>query len=797
MEMSLEELKNKLDEAVRKKFGTVNGTTDSWKYYVVETFDDYVIARGTDGELFQIPYSVDTNEEIQLGDAVEVETAYVPVANAAVFLARDAAADDPFTFSIQVMKAGFANGHVAIDGKPLRQYFPPEVVAEVAAAVNGARFGRRHPAPDENEAVDATRTAGWCDNGGMSGDAAIAQLHLLKSETQLQAMLSAARDANKLDLFGISALGFFGFRKAKINGEDVLYATKCAKLTSVDLCAEAAAGGKFLDNVRLAASAAVRAEISRMQRDAVRKTSLASSGENHGSPKGAGRNNGDGAMKEQILKLLAALRKVNATSADELNTEFTNLPEDKHTEFLAKVAEAIATLPAQATAAAASATESTVVQTALAQAQSVLADAKKIQSAQLVATMLAAAKLPVPAADLVRSHLKDRVVEAAEIEAEITSVRTAFAAFSNVGRVGGNGTVLVGLDSTDKVQLAMDQLLGVKESAGKGVTPFRGLRDAYGFITGDRECRFGAEGGFLKVSEAVASTDFPNILANSMTKRALQDYAEVGKGGIDQLYTVADGISDFKTQDRVRDGYFGDIPIVAENGPYTELAKPTDEKIQYVLQKRGGLLTISEETIRNDDLQKVKNWPGKIVRAYRRTLKQFITNLLVNNVTYDADTVALFHASHNNLGSTALSATELAAREIILMKQTEKDSGKPLGLRLAWLVVPIDLMQTAIQINQNNEGTNPFFHRFGANNERIIVNELMTDANDWYYGADKNEAPCIEIAFLDGVEEPQILIANDPRIGLMLTNDQIVYKVKGGFGGDVIDFRGIGKNVVA
>jgi hypothetical protein len=61
---------------------------------------------------------------------------------------------------------------------------------------------------------------------------------------------------------------------------------------------------------------------------------------NDGSPKGAGRNNG-GAMKTRILKVLEALRKLNAGSADKLTTEFNGLSEDKHGDFLDKVTESV------------------------------------------------------------------------------------------------------------------------------------------------------------------------------------------------------------------------------------------------------------------------------------------------------------------------------------------------------------------------------------------------------------------------------------------------------------------------
>src|SRR5579859_1111014 len=179
-------------------------------------------------------------------------------------------------------------------------------------------------------------------------------------------------------------------------------------------------------------------------------------------------------------------------------------------------------------------------------------------------------------------------------------------------------------DTRDKAQLAMDALFGVKEAlADRNARPFRGIREAYTHCTGDADFFFLNRGdGFYRTSEAIATTDFPNILLNSMTKQLLQDYADYTAAffpGLEKLY-VSTKPGDYKSQDRVRLGYLSDLPTVAESGPYTELTKPTDEKVSYSLTKKGGLLTVSEETIRNDDLGKIMQFPQRIARAARHTL---------------------------------------------------------------------------------------------------------------------------------------------------------------------------------
>jgi hypothetical protein len=342
----------------------------------------------------------------------------------------------------------------------------------------------------------------------------------------------------------------------------------------------------------------------------------------------------------------------------------------------------------------------------------------------------------------------------------------------------------------------MDGLLGVKEARSSGVRPFCGIREAYSYCTGDADCSQVDRGGFYRVSEAIATTDFPNILANSLTKRLIQDYAEFQiVPGLEKLYTTT-RLGDYKPQDRVRLGYLGDLPTVAEAGPYTELTKPTDEKITYSVVKKGGLLTVSEEAIRNDDLSKLAQFPQRMARAARHTLATFVSSFFITPPNYDPDGLAWFHATHVNLGVTALSSTELDARAILLAKQAEKDSTNRLGLTLDWIMIPIDLRPAAMQINRNMLATNNWYQKFGVNEENIIVNPLLTDANDWYGGSFPSSAPSLEIGFLDGYDIPQIYAANLATQGTQFTNDQMQFKVKWVFGGKPIDFRSVFKEVV-
>lgn len=791
-DVSYDDINAQIYAQLRDKFG--NDASGFPRYYVVETFPTYVITRGPDGELYRIPYSFGDNDgdgdsdDVILGDPQEVEVAYVPVSESAQFIVEGAAEDDGYTWPVQIIQEGFAGGEV--DGQSLPHYYSSATVSQFAEAANGARFGRRHPGPLEKE-DDPDRIAGFFSEGKVVGKSAQAKLHLLKNETALRDKLVAMKEAGQNNLLGLSVLGYAEFKPGTIQGRKALISGKLAKLVSIDLVTEAGAGGKFLNPMRVAASAASSiAEIAEMQKRAIKPTT------NNGSSNDASRQ-GANRMKQQIMKLLEALRERNAARATELTSEFNALKDEQHADFLVKVSEALASEPAKAAAAAAGAaapTEGGDVK----KVQEMLARAEKLDAKNRLESKLGTSKLPQPAMALVREHLSAQTPTDEQIDAEIKSVREAFAAFTNVGKVNSTGVVVTGRDTQDKMVLAVEGMFGVREALKSGVKPFRGIREAYQTITGDFDCSRVAEGYLYRVTEAIATTDFPNILLNSMTKRLLQDYAEVGMGGLDRVITTAN-IADYKSNDRVRMGYLGDIPIVAESAVYTELTKPTDEKISYAVAKHGGTLTISEETIKNDDLGKIAQFPNRLARAGRRTLKQFITSLFTANANYDPDSVAIFNAAHNNLTVNVLSSANMDAAELLLLNQSEKDSSKPLNLPLQWLMVPPALKATAFQINNNNSGTNNWFERLGSNHanpENLIVNELLTASSTtrWYAGCFPAEAPAIEIGFLDGIQEPQIFLASQPTVGLTFTNDQIVYKVKFVFSGKFVDFRPVTQN---
>jgi hypothetical protein len=167
--------------------------------------------------------------------------------SAARFVAKESSLDDGWKWPVVAMRAGWAYG--ALEGLPgdTAHYFPAEAVGQVVAALNGARFRRRHPGKGDGDGSGAPELiAGWTSDAHMQDSAALATVNLLHSAGDIRSTLLAAQEAGKLDLFGVSILAYFGFKKSQVEGKPAFVATSLQRFVALDMCGEPGAGGRFL-----------------------------------------------------------------------------------------------------------------------------------------------------------------------------------------------------------------------------------------------------------------------------------------------------------------------------------------------------------------------------------------------------------------------------------------------------------------------------------------------------------------------------------------------------------------------
>lgn len=364
----------------------------------------------------------------------------------------------------------------------------------------------------------------------------------------------------------------------------------------------------------------------------------------------------------------------------------------------------------------------------------------------------------------------------------------------------GNGSINV----EDRSVSIREMLTAFFDPTHKEHRNVQSLRECYIEITGDRrvtgqirDCDLGRMAESLGVMrESVTSSTWSDALGDSITRRMQAVYT--GLTNLDAWRRVATTapIKDFRTQERIRIGGYGNLPAVAQGAPYQPLGSPGDDKATFAVSKRGGTEDVTLEAIKNDDVQALRRIPTELALAAKNTLYEFVFDFFrVNGLIYD--TKALYHADHNNLFTGALTAAEFAAHRLAMLKQTRAGSAKRLATGPAAILVPFELQETAYDLFVRNQNLDKTFVQ--TINPEVIPVSYWTDANDWCTVADPVVLPVLEVGFLDGQEEPELFVQDQPNGGSMFSNDKLTYKIRHIYGGTVLvdGEKGTTKAVVA
>jgi hypothetical protein len=319
----------------------------------------------------------------------------------------------------------------------------------------------------------------------------------------------------------------------------------------------------------------------------------------------------------------------------------------------------------------------------------------------------------------------------------------------------------------------------------------RSFRECYIEATGDRHLTGDVrscdlprlrESAGLQLREAVLSTSWANVLGDAISRRMLKVFA--GETDLQAWRKVAAvvPVGDFRTQERLRVGGYGNLPAVAEAGPYTALVSPGDEKATYAVSKRGGIEEVTLEAITNDDVMAIRSIPDELGLAAANTLYEFVFDFFrTNPVIYDG--TPLFDATRGNLFTGALDAAAFSAHRLAMVKQTRAGSGKRLGIKPRTLLVPFELEEAAYNMFVRDTNIDSDFVQ--SIRPEVIAIAYWSDGNDWCTVADPLKLPAVEVGFLNGKEEPELFVQDMPNAGSLFTNDKITYKVRHIYGGTV------------
>ncbi len=371
----------------------------------------------------------------------------------------------------------------------------------------------------------------------------------------------------------------------------------------------------------------------------------------------------------------------------------------------------------------------------------------------------------------------------------------------------------VGLDGFGRLQMAAEALIA-GERPPAGIAPLSGVRELYLELSGDYEMT----GRFFPERVTFANVDtgtMAGLVANALNKRVVQLFRQYP-----HWWAPAVTEEDFSTlQDArwVTLGGVGELPNVAEGAAYTELTWD-DQTETDAFVKKGGYLGITLEAIDKDDTRRLRAAPRALAQSAWLTLGKAIAAIFTTASGAGptmSDGVALFHANHNNVGTTAFSYPAWKTVRNAMRKQTELSSGERLGFltepQLLW--VPSDLYDTALETfasrHDPSEGTTTSFEkqniaaegdspsqRLAAARRRIIMCPIWTDTNNWAAQADPLLYPSIGLGYRYG-RTPEVFSVASPTGGLMFTNDTMPVKVRFFFAVGPTDWRGLYKMNVA
>ncbi len=250
----------------------------------------------------------------------------------------------------------------------------------------------------------------------------------------------------------------------------------------------------------------------------------------------------------------------------------------------------------------------------------------------------------------------------------------------------------------DQVGMAFEALLAGSRPP-QGVQPLSGIRELYHLLSGDyRDERAVPPGAHLpgerqQQQHGRAGGERPQQAPGERVRAvpAVVDAAGFGGGFLQPAAGEVDHA-----------GRRGRAAHRGRGAAYTELTwDDQTETASFV--KKGGYLGLTLEAIDKDDTGRMRAAPRALAQAAWLTLAKAISAVFTDASGAGptmSDSLALFHSTHGNLGSTALSTSSYAAARTAMRKMTELNSGERLGALTApkYLLVPPDLEITALQV---------------------------------------------------------------------------------------------------
>jgi hypothetical protein len=289
-----------------------------------------------------------------------------------------------------------------------------------------------------------------------------------------------------------------------------------------------------------------------------------------------------------------------------------------------------------------------------------------------------------------------------------------------------------------------------------------------------------------------STSDFSEITSNVAHKSMLKGFEDSEETF--ERWTARGTLTDFKTHSRIDMNLFPSLAAVPQGAEY-QYVTTGDRAQTWTLATYGNIFAITRQSIINDDLSVFTRIPSRMGRAARRTVGDLVYALLTDNPTMP-DSVALFHADHDNLvegtpGAAPSVDTIKAAHTAMATQRDPDNNAAALGIRPKYLICPIALEMTAKMLAASQYQPGETFVPNPVAGTFEVVSDARLDLDNaagWYMAADPNTVDTIEVGYLNGVSQPTM----EQRDGFNV--DGVEFKIRMDAAAQVFDHRGLYHN---
>jgi hypothetical protein len=265
------------------------------------------------------------------------------------------------------------------------------------------------------------------------------------------------------------------------------------------------------------------------------------------------------------------------------------------------------------------------------------------------------------------------------------------------------------------------------------------------------------------LSAAFSTASLPGILSNVANKMLLEGYSYI-EDTWRKICKIA-SVNDFKEHSRYRmTGSFKFEQV----GPDGELkhGKVDEQKYGQKADTHGIMFALTRQMIINDDLAAFTDLPRQIGMGAAEAIADAVWGLLLSN---PSSFFSMAHKNYKDGADTVLCVDSLTDAEVMFNDQT-KPNGKPLGIQPSIILVPTalrvpaDMLMKSQTLNETttaNKGkpaNNPHVGKFEVVSSSFLSNSSFTgySSKAWYLFADPNRLPALEVAFLNGIDQPTV-----------------------------------------